>query len=356
MMEGSRTAPENPGSTKPGLSFRRTTLASQVSPASESPSFDVPPKPAALSFRSIGVPILLLGASLVTTTANGARFMENFREGMPPVVRDSDLWPWPWLLEHPRLFVLGFAFSGALLTILLLHEFAHYAACRLHGVKATLPWVLPAPTLSGTVGAVISIRSRIPSRNALMDVGASGPLAGYVASAIAVWVGLLLSHPANPHDVDTIVRFGGEPLTLRLLGHWIHAARFNDLAPHPILVAGWIGLFITSLNLIPGGQLDGGHILYAVSPRVHKGISRVLPFLLIVAGVVFWVGWALWGIILLVPAMRHPTVAVEPPLNRKRQLLAGIVLLVAVLSFTTSPFSNNSLLDLIHGVAVAAAR
>ena len=129
-------------------------------------------------FRDYCLPAILLGASLVTTTANGARFMQNFLDGMPPVVRDSDLWPWPWLIQNPDLWFTGLAFSIALLGILLVHEFGHYFACRAHRIKATLPWVLPAPTLSGTAGAVIQIRSRIPSKDALMDVGIYGPLAG----------------------------------------------------------------------------------------------------------------------------------------------------------------------------------
>jgi hypothetical protein len=95
-------------------------------------------------FREYCLPLVLLAASVVTTTANGARFMQNFIEGMPPVVQDSDLWPWGWLSEHPDLFVTGWAFSCALLGILLIHEFGHYFACLWHGIRSTLPWVLPA--------------------------------------------------------------------------------------------------------------------------------------------------------------------------------------------------------------------
>ncbi len=123
------------------------------------------------------MPLLLLLASIVTTTVNGARFMQNFLEGLPPVVRESDLWPWPWLLRNPTLFSTGFAYSLTLLGILLIHEYGHYSACIAHRMRSTLPWVIPAPTLSGTLGAIIRIRTRIPSRNALMDVGIYGPLA-----------------------------------------------------------------------------------------------------------------------------------------------------------------------------------
>lgn len=302
------------------------------------------------NFREYGLPLLLLAASAVTITANGARFMQNFIEGMPPVVRDSDLWPWGWLAQHPELFKTGWSFSASLLGILLIHEFGHYFACRWHGIRATLPWVLPAPTLSGTAGAVIQIRSRIPSRNALMDVGIYGPLAGYVASAVAVAAGFALSIHASAYAPAAIVRFGSEPLTIRLvhalLLKWNPAIpSFEHVAPHPLLVAGWIGLFVTSLNLIPGGQLDGGHILYAISPKVHRVVTKLLPYLLLLAGAVCWVGWILWGLFLMIPAMRHPQVPVEPKLSRRRLALGIAGLVILLLTFTPTPFYDNSLMD-----------
>ena len=279
--------------------------------------------------------------------------MQNFIEGMPPVVRDSDLWPWGWLADHPGLFVTGWTFSVALLGILLIHEFGHYFACRAHGIDATLPWVLPAPTLSGTAGAIIQIRTRIPNRSALMDVGIYGPLAGYVASALAVAVGFALSFPA-PHDApNAIVRFGREPLTIRLIHHLMvlwdpEVPGFDNIAPHPVLVAGWIGLFITSLNLIPAGQLDGGHILYAISPKLHRVFTNALPFLLFLAGTIFWMGWILWGIFLLIPAMRHPRVSLEPRLNTGRLVLGIVGILILVLTFTPTPFYDNSLMHFLN--------
>jgi membrane-associated protease RseP (regulator of RpoE activity) len=305
------------------------------------------------SFRDYGLPAALLAASVVTTTANGARFMQNFLEGMPPVVRDSDLWPWAWLSDHPELWFLGWTFSFSLLGILLTHEFGHYFACRAHKIKATLPMVLPAPTLSGTAGAVIQIRSRIPSRNALMDVGLYGPLAGYIASVIAIAVGFTLSINASANAPAAIVRFGGEPLTIRIL-HAVMAQwdpevpSFALIAPHPVLVAGWIGLFITSLNLIPGGQLDGGHILYAISPRTHRVVTNFLPFVLFIAGAVFWVGWILWGIFLMIPAMRHPRVPEQTKLTGGRLVLGIVGLIIFVLSFTPMPFYDNSLMHFLH--------
>jgi len=304
-------------------------------------------------FREYGLPLLLLTASVVTTTANGARFMQNFIEGMPPVVRDSDLWPWDWLASHPGRFEMGWAFSGSLLSILLIHEFGHYFACRWHRIRATLPWVLPAPTLSGTAGAIIRIRSRIPSRNALMDVGVYGPIAGFLASFLAVALGFVLSSSSTVNGAQAIVRFGAEPLTLRLmhalLVHWYpNLSAFQNLTPHPVLVAGWIGLFMTSLNLIPGGQLDGGHLIYALSPKLHRILTRILPVLLLLAGVVFWVGWILWGLILLLPAMRHPKVAFQDSLHSGRVLLGIAGIVIFALTFTPTPFYDSSLLQILH--------
>ena len=303
--------------------------------------------------REYCLPVLLLAASVATTTANGARFMQNFMEGMPPVVRDSDLWPWGWLAERPNLYITGWTFSASLLGILLIHKFGHYFACRWHNIRATLPWVLPAPTLCGTAGAVIQIRSRIPTRDALMDVGIYGPLAGYVAAVVAVGAGFALSFHSSANAPAAMVVFGSEPVTIRLLHallvRWdpsIHS--FGHIAPHPVLVAGWIGLFITSLNLLPGGQLDGGHILYAISPRIHRISTKVLPFLLFIAGTVFWVGWIVWGLFLLLPAMRHPRVPAETELHPGRLVLGMIGIVIFLLTFTLTPFADSSLMHFFH--------
>lgn len=299
------------------------------------------------AFMEYGIPLLLFALSVVTTTAIGARFMHNFLSGQPAVVNESDLWPWSWLFEHPSRFLLGWPFSAALLGILLTHEFGHYFACRAHGIRATLPWVLPAPTLSGTAGAVIQLRSRIPNRHALMDVGVYGPLAGYAASLVAVAIGFLLSHTVPPDATPPLIDFG-KPLTLDIIPavlSQLHSGTptFEHATRHPVLIAGWVGLFITSLNLIPGGQLDGGHILYAMSPRWHRIVTRILPLALLVCGFFFWVGWLLWGLILLIPAMRHPYVPMDRPLDAKRILLCALALAVFALTFSAEPFAGSSI-------------
>jgi membrane-associated protease RseP (regulator of RpoE activity) len=173
-------------------------------------------------------------------------------------------------------------------------------------------------------------------------------------------VGFALSSAPASGAPAAIVRFGGEPLTILI----VHAllVRFNpaipsfeQIAPHPVLVAGWIGLFITSLNLIPGGQLDGGHILYAISPRLHRNFTRFLPLALFIAGTVCWVGWILWGTILLIPAMRHPVVPAYPPLRRRGVVLGVVGLAILLLSFTAVPFHDNSLMHFIRGDVFSTA-
>jgi membrane-associated protease RseP (regulator of RpoE activity) len=306
--------------------------------------------PTTSRWREYGLPALLLAVSALTTTAIGARFMQNFLDGLPTVAQESDLWPWPWLLEHPSRFLLGWQFSSSLLAILLIHEFGHYFACRAHGIRCTLPWVLPAPTLSGTAGAVIQIRGIIPSRLALMDIGAYGPLLGYLASLIAVAVGFDLSHLAPART--ELVGFGNS-LTLSLVhGAMAHlnpgTPAFASAIRHPVLVSGWIGLFITSLNLMPAGQLDGGHILYALSPRLHRASTRLLPILLLLAGFFCWMGWIVWGLLLFIPAMRHPRVPVDQPLGRKNVILGILALGVLALTFCAAPFQDSSLLHYLQ--------
>ena len=170
---------------------------------------------------------------------------------------------------------------------------------------------------------------------------------------LAVAAGFALSTQAPANAPAAIVRFGGEPLTIRiihaLLSRWDpQIPPFDQITPHPVLIAGWIGLFITSLNLIPGGQLDGGHILYAISPRVHAFFTTFLPFLLFLAGAIFWVGWILWGIFLMIPAMRHPSVSQPTTLSRGRLILGVIGFAIFLLTFTPTPFYDNSLMHFMH--------
>ena len=312
----------------------------------------VPPQPSPIEQPRrpirIRLPLLLFAVSILTTLAIGARFMENFRLGLPTLTEDSDLWPWPWLFHHPDKFLSGWPFSVALLAILLSHEFGHYIACRVHGIPTTLPLLLPAPTLSGTAGAVILIRGRIPNRHALMDVGIWGPIAGYLASIPAIFVGFWLSRPFGVDAPQPLVQFG-QPATFHLAHRLLSVfhpqlPQFSSGVFHPVLIAGWVGLFITALNLIPAGQLDGGHVLYAILPRAHRPATYCLAGLLILCGFFYWIGWGFWGLMMLLPAMRHPRVPMDRPLGLGRSLLGVTALLLLVLTFTAEPFLGSSLL------------
>ena len=293
------------------------------------------------------LPVLLLIASIFTTASTGALLMQNFRLGQPPLVSEGDLVPLHWIWNHPSALASGWSFSLALLGILLAHEAGHFFFCRHHGIDASWPYVLPAPTLSGTAGAVIRIRSRIPSRRALIEVGIAGPIAGYVVAIPTAVLGILLSRPAGPDTPPALVQFHW-PLTVTLLGRMLGVSSMDKLLPHPILIASWVGLFVTSLNLIPAGQLDGGHILYAISSRWHRRLTWVVPIVLLAMGVTLWTGWVLWGVILLLPAMRHPHVPYFPLMPYKYRWLCLLALAILLLTLLPAPFVGTSVIDLFR--------
>ncbi|AXC11754.1 putative metal-dependent hydrolase [Acidisarcina polymorpha] len=278
--------------------------------------------------------------------------MWNFRRGIPAFATVGDFVPFMWVFKHPGELAGGLSFSLTLLAILLAHEFGHWLLCAYHRVVASWPYLLPAPTLSGTAGAVIRIRFGIPSLDALMDVGIAGPVAGCVVAIPATLVGLLLSKTAAGPVQPVLIQLNA-PLAMRLL-----YAPMRLLAPsfpsldnllwHPVLIAAWVGLFVTSLNLIPAGQLDGGHVLYAISRRWHRWITIAVPGLLLIAGLTLWVGWLLWGVILLIPAMRHPYVAAYPELSGNRGRFGWLAVLMLVLTFLPAPFADAGLLGYLR--------
>ncbi len=278
--------------------------------------------------------------------------MWNFRQGLPAFATVGDFVPFVWIFEHPGELLAGWPFSLTLLSILLAHEFGHWVLCARHRITASWPYLLPAPTLSGTAGAVIRIRFGIPSLDALMDVGIAGPIAGFVAAIPATIMGLLLSKATTGPVEPVLIRLNA-PLAMRLLYAPLRMAvpsfpPIEDLLWHPVLIAAWVGLFITSLNLIPAGQLDGGHILYAVSRRWQRWLSICVPVVLLVAGVTLWMGWLLWGAILLVPAMRHSYVPEVPALSGRRQWYGWMGVLMLTLTFLPAPFAGASLLDYLR--------
>lgn len=310
------------------------------------------PRPLPFPTRRLWLHILLLLLTLITTTVMGARFMENFDRGLPAFAADRDMFPYLEVLRHPGDLGSGLPFSLTLLAILLAHEMGHFLYARRNRVHASLPYVLPAPTLSGTAGAVIRLLSRIPDRAALMDIGISGPIAGFVVAIPLTLLGLVLSRTNAEAAAATVIRFHA-PLTVHLL-HAVatalhpQTARLDVMLPHPVLLAAWVGLFVTCLNLIPAGQLDGGHVLYAIAPRAHRRVTFLVIGLLAVAGVFLWVGWLLWAAILLLPAMRHPKVPIGPGLPRSRCWIALVAIAIFLLCAQPTPFVSVRLLDFLR--------
>lgn len=306
-------------------------------------------------FEQAGIAASLLTLSILTTLSAGAVLMFNFRRGAPPFSVDAGLFPLTWIVRHPEQVAGGWPFSLTLLGILTSHEIGHYLACRSHRVRSSLPWVIPAPTLIGTFGAFIRLRSKVPSRLALLDIGVFGPLAGVMAAVPALIVGLLLSRSIAHTGFQSAVSISVTvPLGLTLLHgvirHFHPALPPLDpsLNPHPVLVAAWIGLFITSVNLIPAGQLDGGHILYAISPRLHRWFTDAITFLLFFAGTMLWIGWLVWGCFLLLSTLRHPRVPDTPPISGWRASLALAGFTLFLLTFTPQPFAGGSLMNYLH--------
>lgn len=250
------------------------------------------------------------------------------------------------LMSRPQDIFKGLPFSVTLMGILLSHELAHYFASRKHHTRATLPYFLPAPPIIspiGTFGAFIKMKSPIVTRKALIDIGSSGPIAGFVLSLIASAAGLRYSTvvPVSSFDGGLAIRLGDSVLfsflSKIILGTPPQA---HDILLHPVAIAGWFGLFVTSLNLIPIGQLDGGHIAYAFLGRLHRTVSLCLVGVLLLLGLFLWPGWALWGALMTVLGVNHPPVIYwEVPLDGRRRLEGLLAFIIFLITFIPSPIT-----------------
>jgi membrane-associated protease RseP (regulator of RpoE activity) len=249
--------------------------------------------------------------------------------------------PLNFLLTSPEALWRGIPFAGALLFILTTHELGHYVLSKIHRVPASLPLFIPGPPyFIGTFGAIIRMRGPILSRRALFDIGVAGPLAGFVVAVVVLIIGLSLSTV-----VDRTATSGlqlGEPLLLQFIS-WVIIGSIPpeaDVVLHPIGFAAWFGLFVTSLNLIPIGQLDGGHVAYALWGRRQRTMAMVFVPILLVLGFVGWPGWLLWAVMAGLFGIGHPPV-MDPhvPLGRNRTIVGWVALVVFVLTFVPVPFS-----------------
>ncbi|HLZ43060.1 MAG TPA: site-2 protease family protein [Candidatus Sulfotelmatobacter sp.] len=298
--------------------------------------------------------VLLLALTCFTTLVMGARMQYNFEHGRPALsVADESIpyFPASWIVTHPGRFWAGWPFAFTVMLFFLSHEMGHYLYCRYYRIRATLPFFLPAPTPIGTMGAVILIRSRIRSRAALFDVGIAGPIAGFVVAFTALLISFGWSKPAihgiGPADLPI-----GFPLIFHVARHMLASIRpeyaiaglpLARILLHPAAIAGWVGMYATALNLLPSGQLDGGHIVYALLPRAHRAISWATAAGLLYLGRLNY-GWWFWGAVVIVMNIlgyRQQQAPEYPVLPGSRWFWGAVALLILVLTFTISPFQGN---------------
>jgi membrane-associated protease RseP (regulator of RpoE activity) len=249
-------------------------------------------------------------------------------------------------IAHPIVLSQGLSFAISLLTILMAHEMGHYLACRYYGVNATLPFFIPAPPLflAGTFGAFIKMKSPIPSRRALFDIGLAGPLAGFVVLLPIGLVGILTLQAAPSPAGENLVIFN-DPLLFRIIAR-ITGRNLVDAVPNPYYMAAWIGLLVTSLNLMPVGQLDGGHGTFAAfGPRAHKLLGQLAFGTMAAIALLgyFWHGSPsgfLYTVLLAVMLrVSHPAPQEMEPLGTRRIWIGILTLIVFALSFWPFPIT-----------------
>jgi membrane-associated protease RseP (regulator of RpoE activity) len=288
--------------------------------------------------------VVLLLMTVFTTTYVGAGHYLSFASDLAtrPLAQES----FGFLMTH------GLWYSGTILAILGCHELGHYLACRYYDVDASLPFFLPAPLpLTGTLGAFIKIREPIPSKRMLFDIGIAGPLAGFLVVVPALLIGISMSRvvalPANQENLSWL----GEPLMFRLISTllWGTPPEGYTLNLHPVAFAGWFGLLATALNLFPIGQLDGGHISYAVLGKRSSHLTLVMIAGAIVLTALVSLSWLVWTLMVIVMlavfGRHHPrTWDEDVPLDGARKVLALAALAVFILCFTPAPIQQFDLI------------
>ena len=279
---------------------------------------------------------LLLALSFVTMTIVGVVLAQSFQANRA-LDLDQYVNIFPAIGAHPLLLLEGLPYSLTLMMILLAHELGHYYACRYYGIDASLPYFLPAPTPIGTFGAFIRIRSPIYTRRALFDVGVAGPIAGFILLLPAMAIGL-----AKSRIVHGIAERGdlvfGVPFIQRFFEMLIFPGHASaDISLHPVARAAWVGTLATALNLLPIGQLDGGHIVYSFTAQRHKLLSRIFVAILVPLGIFYWRTWLVWAALLFFFALRHPVICDIAPLDRKRVVLGILAGVIFLLTFTIVP-------------------
>lgn len=313
------------------------------------PVFVVPPPPPRTRDR-VWLHYGLFVLTLVSTTFTGSDLFISFSADFAALGSMSPAETQAWarqLMSSPAFYLQGLWYSVTVLSILGCHEMGHYLVSKRYGVDVSRPFYLPAPfTLTGTLGAFIRIRSRIPSKEALFDIGIAGPIAGFVVAVPALFLGLWLSRIVKlPDDPSLLVELG-EPLLFRFAAWtiWGDVPAGYTINMHPMAFAAWFGLLATALNLFPIGQLDGGHISYAVLGR--RSTLVTFAMIAVAIGLTFVsMSWLVWTILLVVMIVvlgpHHPrTIDEDVPLDRGRLVLAGVALLMLIICFTPAPIEQ----------------
>ena len=266
---------------------------------------------------------ILFFLTFISTTVAGAMI-----QGINPL--SKDVWR-------------GIYFSVPLLFILSCHEFGHIYAMWKYGVRSSFPYFIPAPNIVGTFGAIMVLRERVERASVIIKVGASGPIFGFIAALPVAFIGVYLS--------DIVSFEGGEEeiffirLGSSLIFKFIESIFYYDIPEkaeillHPVAFAGWIGFFITAINLIPIGQTDGGHILFGLFPKYHRKVSFFLAITLFVIGFLFWYGWIIWGILTLILGLRKMPFVPKSDITGREKLIAFISLVIFLLTFMLSPIT-----------------
>ncbi len=266
---------------------------------------------------------LLFLLTFISTTVAGAMI-----QGINPL--SKDVWK-------------GIYFSAPLLFILSCHEFGHIYAMWKYGVRSTFPYFIPAPNIVGTFGAIMVLRERVERASVIIKVGASGPIFGFIAALPVAFIGVYLS------DIVSFEGVEGEGFFIRLgsslIFKLIESIFYHDIPEkaeillHPVAFAGWIGFFITAINLIPIGQTDGGHILFGLFPKYHRKVSFALALTLFFIGFLFWYGWIIWAILTLILGLRKIPFVPKSDITGRERLIAFISLVIFLLTFMFSPIT-----------------
>ena len=249
------------------------------------------------------------------------------------------------VLRNPFLLYKGIPFSFTLLLILGAHELGHYLTAKKRGVRATPPFFIPSPhPLVGTFGAFIKIKDPLPNRKSLLDISVAGPFSGFLLALPAMIIGIKLSH-IEPQTLVHNPSWCQVTMGSSLLISFLIKTLLGPFPPshhvimHPVAFAAWIGFFVTALNLLPIGQLDGGHILYALFPKKYKWLNKISFVLLLFFGI-FWQGWLLWALIIVFFGFKHPPLMEEfSSLDKKRRMLGMLAIVLFFLTFIPVPFA-----------------